>query len=549
MRATRSSWLVVCLGAFLSTSSQAALVTGTVFDTDSGKALPARVYVWDENGQNHFVQSSSPDGSALPYREQWVPMAESKEQHTTISAHPFQVDLKSGQYTLEVHRGKEYTPFRAPLVVGDDPISIKIPLRRWIDLSSRGWYSGETHVHRRHFELPNVMLAEDLNIAFPVTFWTTSAHESPHLRPSTLRRPVSPFGNREDRGQETIVVDQNHLIVPRNTEYEIFSIGEKRHTLGAVFVINHKTVFTEGMPPVKKIAELAHAEGALLDLDKHSWPWSLMLPPVAKIDLFELSNNSVWQTRFGFSQAGQPADYMQIELKNGHMSERGWLDYGFHCYYALLNCGLRMTPTAGTASGVHPVPLGFSRVYVHLENPFTTENWIAGLKAGNSFVTTGPMLFATVNGQLPSSITKDAIQGTQEVKIEGHVHSANRITQIELIMNGDFVERISPINHVAEDGSYQTTFRVDRKVDHSSWIIARCFTELPNGRERFAHTAPFYIDIPGKPIRPKQVEIDFLTRRMKEEIQRNQTVLSKEALSEFEEALEFYQGQEARQID
>jgi hypothetical protein len=34
---------------------------------------------------------------------------------------------------------------------------------------------------------------------------------------------------------------------------------------------------------------------------------------------------------------------------------------------------------------------------------------------------------------------------------------------------------------------------------------------------------------------------------MKEEIQRNQTVLSKEALSEFEEALEFYQGQEARQ--
>jgi hypothetical protein len=205
-----------------------------------------------------------------------------------------------------------------------------------------------------------------------------------------------------------------------------------------------------------------------------------------------------------------------------------------------------MTPTAGTASGVHPVPLGFSRVYVHLEDTFTTENWIAGLKAGNSFVTTGPMLFATVNGQRPSSVTEKSIRGTQEVKIEGHVHSANRITQIELIMNGDLVERISPINHLVEDGSYQTTFRVDRKVDHSSWIIARCFTELPNGRERFAHTAPFYIDIPGKPIRPKQVEIDFLTQRMKEEIQRNQTVLSKEALSEFKEALKFYQGQEAR---
>ena len=301
------------------------------------------------------------------------------------------------------------------------------------------------------------------------------------------------------------------------------------------------------MPPVKKIAELAHAEGALLDLDKHSWPWSLMLPPVAKVDLFELSNNSVWQTRFGFSRSGKPADYMQIELKNGQMSERGWLDYGFQCYYALLNCGLRMTPTAGTASGVHPVPLGFSRVYVHLEGALSTDSWLAGLKAGNSFVTTGPMLFVKVNDQLPSIIKEESIQGVPEVKIEGAVHSANRITLIELIINGDIIERITPINHQVEDGSYQTTFRSDQKVNRSSWIIARCFTKLPNGRERFAHTAPFYFEAPGKPIRPKQVEIDFLTRRMKEEIDRNQDVLSEEALSEFQEALEFYQNLEVRQ--
>ena len=50
------------------------------------------------------------------------------------------------------------------------------------------------------------------------------------------------------------------------------------------------------------------------------------------------------------------------------------------------------TPTGGTASGVHPVPLGFGRVYVHLPGGFSYKTWVSGLNQGRSFVTTGPML-------------------------------------------------------------------------------------------------------------------------------------------------------------
>ena len=35
-------------------------------------------------------------------------------------------------------------------------------------------------------------------------------------------------------------------------------------------------------------------------------------------------------------------------------------------YYHLLNCGLRVAPSAGSASGVLPNPVGYNRVYVHL---------------------------------------------------------------------------------------------------------------------------------------------------------------------------------------
>ena len=56
---------------------------------------------------------------------------------------------------------------------------------------------------------------------------------------------------------------------------------------------------------------------------------------------------------------------------SGTDTERDWTLYGFQTYYALLNCGFHLRPAAGTANGVHPVPLGFSRVYVQLEEPFS----------------------------------------------------------------------------------------------------------------------------------------------------------------------------------
>ncbi|MCS1410697.1 MAG: hypothetical protein M2R45_03892 [Verrucomicrobia subdivision 3 bacterium] len=90
------------------------------------------------------------------------------------------------------------------------------------------------------------MLAENINISFPGTFWAASAYEAPHTRPSTLHHPPSSFGPRAKKGTELIVDDDQHIIVSRNTEYEIFSIGAKRHTLGAVSILNHKTTFEEG---------------------------------------------------------------------------------------------------------------------------------------------------------------------------------------------------------------------------------------------------------------------------------------------------------------
>src|SRR5205807_1704782 len=83
-------------------------------------------------------------------------------------------------------------------------------------------------------------------------------------------------------------------------------------------------------------------------------------------------------TEFSITNWAVPAPAW-MNIGSGSDNERQWTLYGFLNYYALLDCGFRLSPAAGTANGVHPVPLGFSRVYVHLPRGFSYAAWVNGL--------------------------------------------------------------------------------------------------------------------------------------------------------------------------
>src|SRR5437867_3708375 len=379
-------------------------------------------------------------------------------------------------------------------------------------MEALGWYSGDTHVHRPLEELPNVMLAEDLNVTFPLLYWVTEAFTSPR----TSQRSSS------EVEPKLISVDARHIIYPRNTEYEIFTVGEKNHTLGAFFALNHKTAFDMGVPPVRPIAQRAHQEGGLIELDKHNWPWSMMLVPILKADLYELANNHMWRTEFAYREFGEKEpDYLKLERDKQGWTERGWIDYGFSNYYALLNCGFRLRPTGGTASGVHPVPLGFGRVYVHLPGGFSYKTWVSGLNQGRSFVTTGPMLFVRVNDQEPGHVFKQSKAGPQDYQVRGSAMSCQPLQRVEIIVNGEVVRKVKPENKPTKPNAYESPIEETFRIDSSSWIAVRCFEDRPDKRVRFAHTGPVYIDVAGKPLRPQRAEVEFLIKRVEDQIKRN----------------------------
>jgi hypothetical protein len=474
-----------------------------------------------DSGEWYFAEPYDSQGETIRYEKQnWV-NARSNEFHTAVSAHRFELRLPPGKYNLTVERGKEYFPWTQTLVVGDEPKPLDIRLKRWIDMSLDGWYSGDTHVHMPVERLKVAIQAEDVNVALPMVYWTTrsdrSANFGDRTHPDDARLPAA-----------LIAADPLHVIWPKNTEWEIFSVQGKPHTLGALFAINHQTPFDVGIPPLKQVIDQADRENAILDLDKHDWPFAMVLPPVLGNRLtYELANNHMWRTEFAFSKWSTPApDWM--DLGNGQSdAEKAWIEFVHRTYWCLLNCGYRLQPSAGTATGVHPVPVGYGRVYVHLPNGFNYRDWIEGLRQGRSFVTTGPML----------KLHREGEQVHIQALADGPIES------LDWIVNGA-IQKV-PIESQSKqpDGSYKVQATCIAKSDSTAWYAARVWQQPSQGRWRFAHTAPIWLDVPGKPITPRVQERAFLIERVETELSRSRGILTTEGVQEYQQALDAYRKQ------
>src|SRR6185503_1387152 len=135
-----------------------------------------------------------------------------------------------------------------------------------------------------------------------------------------------------------------------------------------------------------------------IDIEKPYW-WDV---PVwlasGQMNSIGIANNHMCRSRMYPDEAwGKPRDLKQYPNPRGN---------GFwtqEIYYHVLDSGLRIPPSAGSASGVLPNPVGYNRVYVHLEEPFTYDRWFGGLSRGKCFVTNGPLLVVKANDQFPGA--------------------------------------------------------------------------------------------------------------------------------------------------
>lgn len=524
-------WSYVFVGALLLNGEMTfargefGMLSGVVRDADTGRCTPARLYVNDADGQPRLPETA-PDAQISVY-DKLDGGTGIREAYMMVGPAPWEVRLPAGRYEVTIERGKEYRPLTRSVRIEDGRTTREaFRIERAFDMAEKGWYSADCHVHTPLADLARAQLADDVNVTFPITAWATRDDQVP---------AGDPPASVPSRG-ELVEIDETHAYWNLNTEYEIFHVGSESHTLGAFMILGHDRPFDRTAPPVRPIAEEARRQGAILDWEKHSWPWSTMLVPVAGIDVAELSNNSMWRQRTidAFLWGRQPPDWL-----GEPMTTRRFIEYGLQSYYMMLNCGYPLRPSAGSANGVHPVPLGHSRVYVRIDGPFTYAKWLDAFRRGRSFATNGPMLLMTVDGREPGDRARLEPGAKREVGVRLEVLSTGDVEVIELIANGRVVRVETQRRDDAKRGTSQH-HEMSLPVSGTTWIAARCFEQPDSENPRFAHTGVVVFEDPSAPLRPAVREQAYLIADVEAQIARNRGTLSDEALAEFEEAQEAY---------
>jgi hypothetical protein len=237
----RALLFVVALGCWA--APRDGVLRGEVVDADSGKPIPCRISIRGiPNGTFYFAKSAAADGTAIEYKKVAIGNPKISENHVTLSAHPFTVDVPPGRTRSRSSAARSTAPRRSE-VRRRRGAKIEFKLQRWINMAERGWYSGETHVHRMPDQLPNLMLAEDLNVALPFTSWVVEAYKSPKGANKAAAAAMN--------DARVVEVDKTHVFYPRNTSTRSSS-SERRSTRWArSSSCNHKTLFEEGLPPVR----------------------------------------------------------------------------------------------------------------------------------------------------------------------------------------------------------------------------------------------------------------------------------------------------------
>jgi hypothetical protein len=135
------------------------------------------------------------------------------------------------------------------------------------------------------------------------------------------------------------------------------------------------------------------------------------------------------------------------------------------------------------------------------------------------------------------------------VRVKGQAIGAQPLERIEIVVNGEVARSVKPQNRKTAAGGLQTDIDEAIALAGSSWLAVRCYEPRPGGRLRFAHTGPFHFDVANKPLRPRQVEVEYLVTRVEEQLRRSGPLLPPAAQQEYRDALKVYRDllQGARQ--
>ncbi|MDP6715903.1 MAG: CehA/McbA family metallohydrolase, partial [SAR202 cluster bacterium] len=419
-------------------------LTGVIVDKNSGEQIEARVKVLASSGVfAHPTNAILKVGPGEPF---------------FYSDGSFEVEVGRGAAQIIVERGTEYAPANVTVdMPSNGTETVEILLERWTTLQDSGWHPGNTHIHYDEKETrPDERLSLDPRVE-DLRMTAVSVLKRWDLEYATNKYPP---------GMLTEFSTAHHYV--QSGEESRHNSGGWETGYGHIMLLNLRNIveplsrgaivdaFDPDYPPLSYACDDAHRQGGIV----------------------------IWCHNGQGMEAPVAAALGKLDAFN--LFDPNWNEVEYDIYYRMLNAGMRLPASTGSDWFISSA----NRVYADTGAAFDYEGWLDALKKGKTFITNGPVVYLSVNGQGPGSEVTANPGDNLSVEVTWESHYPVR--SAELLVNG-----LVPVAKTAGGDSTSGTLKADVTADFDGWIAARLFSADRDSfaQPLFAHTSPVYVTV------------------------------------------------------
>lgn len=415
-------------------------------DAATGTPTPVRVRFTDAAGNYHapfgrlthipVVPAWGVGGNVLIGDEAWAYIDGACE-----------IDLPPGDIRVQAVKGPEFKPVDQTIHFLPGRLSLRLPIERKLDLRAEGWFSGDADC--RHLSPAATLLeaqAEDLAVVNLLA--AKVAVHSEQAQAHWLSNILA-FS-----GQQPAMHVAGHMVVVNTANESI---------LGNLNLLNcHRVVYPLSFDDVgwtlSDWCGQCHRKGGLV-----VWPGGRSCDEDGPGALPNLILGEV--DALGVS-----------DMETLFDDESAWTH--------LLNCGFRVPLIAGSRKQSNGQVLGSPRTYANLgaRGGLDYKEWIEAVRAGRTFVTSGPLLTLAVEGKHPGETVR-LCDGGGVCRVRAEVRGPAPLERLEILSGGE-VAAAAPAG--------DSLLEVDLPIHEGTWIAARCHGA--SGSRAAAHTSAVYVE-------------------------------------------------------
>jgi len=425
------------------------------------------------------------------------------------------ISVPPGEYTIICSRGPETIPETKQVSVTDQPTEIVYRVRRWVDPSQLGWWSGDHHIHAAgclHYENPTQgvkpedmirhIMGEDLKVGCCLTWGPCFDFQKRFFTGEVAEQSVYPYTLRYDVEVSGFGSHMSGHLNLLNLSNQIYPGGESKDHWPTLGLNTLRWAKRQGAVcgPAHSSAGLSRIVGRVPDTDgkagTHGLP-NFNIPAHDGIGANEFIMNVTHKVTGPEGKPVQAVDFISA-MNTERVAE-------WNMWYHVLNCGFRVAVSGETdfpcMSGER---VGIGRVYAQVDGPLTFDKWVKSIAAGRSYVSDATVHLMDFTATEPNSkattrvgIARSEIHVTGEQTIDFTVAAAalqddSPDLTFELVVNGYPVEQ----KMLTADGTTRN-LKFSTTLSHSSWVAVRQFPH--------AHTNPINVVVDKQ---PQQISMD-----------------------------------------